>query len=242
MTTQRNLLAMTLLFFTLIGEPVYVFSQQTASQTQQTPKKSFWTKTRIAITGVVTAVFAGLATVLTVSEVRKRAEARRVELFLAGKEKLSLPELEKLLNSAEDKDKYRFFYQNYFDEKGGDINHRGRLQSTPLMDAVMRNDIVIAQRLLEMYGADTNIPNSDDQTPLMIAAMHGKPDIVDLLLKHGAKVDSEDRWGNRPLNYAEGSLKNEVKFYREVGKPLPDTQKNLENKNKIIELIQEKIK
>ena len=51
------------------------------------------------------------------------------------------------------------------------------------------------QMLLDM-GLDPNAANNDGRTSLMVAAMKGRSDVVQLLVDHGARLDTRDR-GNR---------------------------------------------
>nr|CAH7765983.1 unnamed protein product [Callosobruchus chinensis] len=46
-------------------------------------------------------------------------------------------------------------------------------------------------------------------TPLHVAALHGRANIVGVLLEKGANVNAVDRYGKTPLDYAEGYAKNQ---------------------------------
>ncbi len=56
--------------------------------------------------------------------------------------------------------------------------------------------------MLVNKGADINAVSNDGITPLMLAAQNAKLDVVELLLKHGAKVNAKDNMGKTALDYA----------------------------------------
>jgi ankyrin repeat protein len=53
-----------------------------------------------------------------------------------------------------------------------------------------------AVKMLLDMGLDPNAANNDGRTSLMVAAMKGRSDVVQLLVDHGARLDTRDR-GNR---------------------------------------------
>lgn len=56
--------------------------------------------------------------------------------------------------------------------------------------------------MLIRYGADVNLVNHENgNTPLHYAATSGNPDLVQLMLKHGAEVNAVNRDGYTPLYY-----------------------------------------
>jgi ankyrin repeat protein len=78
-----------------------------------------------------------------------------------------------------------------------------------------------AMRMLLDLGLDPNSANQEGRTPLMGAALKGRPDVIQLLVDRGAKLDARDR-GSRdthipgatiagltwqPLDYAEGLVR-----------------------------------
>ncbi|EED15418.1 transcription initiation factor tfiid, putative [Talaromyces stipitatus ATCC 10500] len=52
-------------------------------------------------------------------------------------------------------------------------------------------------RFLLQNGGDVHVNNEDRQTPLLLAAKRGHSDLVRLLLKHGADIDSADKDGSK---------------------------------------------
>ena len=53
-------------------------------------------------------------------------------------------------------------------------------------------------------GADVNVKNASEWTPLHIAAQFGHVEMVEFLLSKGANVNAKDLWGKTPLNRAAG--------------------------------------
>ncbi|KAF2233540.1 ankyrin [Viridothelium virens] len=77
---------------------------------------------------------------------------------------------------------------------GWDVNKRiaslrGGLGTTLLSSATENKEI--AKWLLE-HGADPNIKDGNDETPLDFAAAHSSPDIVELMISFGARVRFSD--------------------------------------------------
>lgn len=75
--------------------------------------------------------------------------------------------------------------------------------ATPLAVAIVKGDIETVKKFVE-YGADVN-ETSNGLTPLMLAARYNQVEIIDVLLKNGAKVKAQDEKGNTALKYAEKS-------------------------------------
>ena len=53
-------------------------------------------------------------------------------------------------------------------------------------------------------GADVNATNSMGLTALLGAVNRGSNDIIELLVKRGARLDIKDKEGRTPLRWAEG--------------------------------------
>lgn len=64
--------------------------------------------------------------------------------------------------------------------------------TTPLLAAVSLNHVDISHMLLQ-YGAAVNRTDRNGCTPLYKAAYHGRPVLVDMLVKAGAEVDKPDK-------------------------------------------------
>jgi ankyrin repeat protein len=73
--------------------------------------------------------------------------------------------------------------------------------SDELIIAVSSGDIKKVVELLSS-GADVNVTNKNNETPLHLAAWKGYAEIASLLLKHGANVNAQENTGLRPLHYA----------------------------------------
>lgn len=89
----------------------------------------------------------------------------------------------------------------------------------------------LAKALIEKYGADPNLADSSGLTPLHHAAGRGNLSIVDLLVRHGAKVDAEVEGDNplfrgmTPINIALRFRKNRIaEALRAYGAEAPSRQ------------------
>ena len=101
-------------------------------------------------------------------------------------------------------------------ERGADPNLPTLAGTTPLMAAAGVN-WVVAQTYTESpkalldavtlcleLGADINATNSMGLTALLGAVNRGSNDIIELLVKRGARLDIKDKEGRTPLRWAEG--------------------------------------
>ncbi len=90
----------------------------------------------------------------------------------------------------------------YLVRQGADIETRNSDGYRPLHAAASRNHEEIARFLIE-EGADIEAaPRFSDDTPLAIAAAHGSPDVLQLLLSRGARVVTGTSFP--PLHYVAG--------------------------------------
>ena len=101
-------------------------------------------------------------------------------------------------------------------ERGADPNLPTLAGTTPLMAAAGVNWVVAQtytespQALIDAVtlclelGADINAANSMGLTALLGAANRGSNDIIELLVKRGARLDIKDKEGRTPLRWAEG--------------------------------------
>jgi ankyrin repeat protein len=80
-----------------------------------------------------------------------------------------------------------------------------------------------AVKLLVEKGADVNATADDGTTPLMLAAMNEKQDVVDYLLARGSQAAVKDAKGQTALDYAR---KGKVEEY--MTKSIKDTRFNKE--------------
>lgn len=86
---------------------------------------------------------------------------------------------------------------------GADVNARGYRSGTALMSSIFRFGPKLDNALtLLAAGADPNLPNQRGETPLMISAMQGRPPLVEALLRHGARVNDQDRKRSTALHRA----------------------------------------
>ena len=75
------------------------------------------------------------------------------------------------------------------------------LQGDKLIEATRTNDAKTAEELLAR-GHDPNVTDENRRTALMLAAASGYDEIVRLLLRYRAGVNSVDKFGNAALYYA----------------------------------------
>ena len=72
-----------------------------------------------------------------------------------------------------------------------------------LFAAVIRGDDDTVERLLENELVDVNTTDSNHLTALHYAAMHARPNLITLLIRHGADVDAYDtKGGFTPIHWA----------------------------------------
>ena len=50
-------------------------------------------------------------------------------------------------------------------------------------------------------GVNVNAKDANKRTPLHIAALYNRKDVVALLIENGADVNAEDAEGNKPMDY-----------------------------------------
>ena len=88
---------------------------------------------------------------------------------------------------------------------GVDFGVRDRVGATPLLVALAAaQPEELIRRLLTLTPQDINTPTQDGVTPLMLAALHGSPELVEELIGYGAEVEAVDVTGWTPLFYATG--------------------------------------
>lgn len=76
---------------------------------------------------------------------------------------------------------------------------------TNFITAAADGDLDEVRLLLSIGDVNVNEGDYDRRTALHLAAGEGRDEVVELLCEAGADVNVEDRWGNRPLDDAEGS-------------------------------------
>jgi ankyrin repeat protein len=84
------------------------------------------------------------------------------------------------------------------------VNQPGRFGDSMLQVAIIRRDLEEVECLLAA-GADPNWRGQYGYTPLHNAVMWDLPEIVERLLKAGAKVDVANDDGRKPIDYARSS-------------------------------------
>jgi uncharacterized protein len=80
-----------------------------------------------------------------------------------------------------------------------------------------KGDIIAIRSLLD-EGLDPNLTNRHGWTFLMLAALHGRTDVADLLVSRGADPTKVNKFGDSPASLAK--LKKHRRFYSGLRKPL----------------------
>jgi len=91
-----------------------------------------------------------------------------------------------------------------------------------LFEAVEKGDAKKVKELINVFflnkfmgrSPDVNAYDDNDNTPLLLAAYKGNREIVDLLIKAGAKIDEQDKYGNTVL--VEATKKGHAEIVREL--------------------------
>lgn len=83
----------------------------------------------------------------------------------------------------------------------GNIDNKGRLGHTILIDAIKKDNIPITQCIL-LNDADINLADDQGNTPLMHAVYISSQTIVDILLSRGAEVNSKNSTDRTALDYS----------------------------------------
>ncbi|PYL98039.1 MAG: hypothetical protein DMF18_00460 [Verrucomicrobia bacterium] len=96
----------------------------------------------------------------------------------------------------------------YFSQRH-DPNARGANDRSLLFTAVLREDQIVARKLLDA-GASADLADNAGVTPLMVAAMHGDLELVRAMAGHVTDIAARDRAGHSALYYAVAAQKIEI--------------------------------
>ena len=98
--------------------------------------------------------------------------------------------------------------------KGAEVNARAstRFRNTSLQIALLAGEGPVIIYLLD-HGADPNVRQNLDFTPLHEAAFLGRIDLIQLLLDHGAEINARSTKGETPLGSALRRSKSEAVTY-----------------------------
>ncbi len=135
------------------------------------------------------------------ANVDSRDQAGRTPLYLAA------------LQCAEDAARYLI-------ECGAAVNAKASWKGndTALHVAARDGCVAVAQLLLQ-NGAQVDIRNSAGQTPLQFASWFDRPQLVQLLIDHGADVNARSKWDATALTHNSEKIR-ETNAYREVVRKL----------------------
>lgn len=98
---------------------------------------------------------------------------------------------------ADDEDSVRTLLYSHVD-----ANERNYAGVTPLSVAAEKGNLTIVKLLVDVGGADVNLPSSFGVTPLIAASAAGHTDVVKFLINNGANSTVTDSMGKDPLAYA----------------------------------------
>ncbi|PKV49773.1 ankyrin repeat protein [Aquimarina sp. MAR_2010_214] len=73
-------------------------------------------------------------------------------------------------------------------------------KTSPFCMAIVKGDLETVKKLIEL-GSDVN-KKSDGMTPLMYAARYNRTDIIEVLVKNGAKIKTKDSKGYTAMKFA----------------------------------------
>ena len=91
----------------------------------------------------------------------------------------------------------------FFSRKDIDVNVEGVNKNTPLHDAAMRGNYVVARELLSRPNIKTSAKNAADQTPLHLAAERNSTDVAKILLsRDDVDAGARDNFAKTPLHVA----------------------------------------
>ena len=85
---------------------------------------------------------------------------------------------------------------------GGQIEARAAYLNTPLLTSVTHSTHNKTILFLIKSGANVHAQNSKGMSPLHIASINNKTEVVSALISKGAKTSTQDNQGNTPLNIA----------------------------------------
>lgn len=101
--------------------------------------------------------------------------------------------------------------RSYLDQYGKAIvDTRDNIQARAITWAAFSGHTDVVQLLVER-GADINAGGTDDKPALTWAITGGKSDVVSYLLHAGASLDTADRSGTTPRQYAENCYSDDIK-------------------------------
>ncbi|HIL69508.1 MAG TPA: hypothetical protein EYG38_06630, partial [Verrucomicrobia bacterium] len=95
--------------------------------------------------------------------------------------------------------------------RGGELDHIA-------FKAIHRRDLTLVESLLRQ-GTPPELHTSSGTTLLMVAALHGNADIVELLLRHGADPNAENDIGVTPLIWGAGDVEKVRLLLKAGGDP-----------------------
>lgn len=88
----------------------------------------------------------------------------------------------------------------YLIRHGANVNATVYSTQETALHRTVKSKKASATRLLLENGADPNVATTDGMTPLHFAVMQNAPELVEMLLTHGARIDAKDDLGRTPCS------------------------------------------
>jgi len=98
----------------------------------------------------------------------------------------------------------------YLIVQGADLDLKDENNDSLLHYAAFMGSLEIADMLLKKGVTSINEGDKENMTPLHLSCERGHPEIVKLLLDHGADIEAKDGMGRTPLAFTAGSRNMEV--------------------------------
>lgn len=112
-------------------------------------------------------------------------------------------------------------------ERGADINLKSYRGQRALHEAIATGQTSVAIFLLKHEAADVEQDGNHSETPLLCAARHGRPAILDALLKSNADLDAKCKHGNTALHLtAREGHSDCTRLLLDVGAPIEGRNSN----------------
>ncbi|KAI8068747.1 ankyrin repeat-containing domain protein [Gongronella butleri] len=109
---------------------------------------------------------------------------------------------------------------------GAELNPQGT-KWNPLVEAIKSNAVNTVEALLEAGASLTYCEQETQLQPLHFAIVAQKPQLVRLLLKHGANVNAGDKWHQTPLHWAIEKSKRQTNRSMKIEQLLLDAGANV---------------
>jgi ankyrin repeat protein len=94
-------------------------------------------------------------------------------------------------------------------ELGADVNHKNRLHRTALHEAAQQGSLTLVKLCLT-YRAALDAQDANGNTPVHLAAARAQPEVVEFLIRAGARPDTQNRTGHTAFAVAPEPLQRKM--------------------------------